>query len=168
MSIQYQYFPKNEVVPQHLSSVIDVFRKHESQIDSTKFKHNSNTVLDIVSSDMTSIGYDVETGKTSDKKIKIPVVYGLNGVPDLWFEVDGLNRDTDTILEVEAGRAITNYQALKDLCEAMFMGKSYLVIAVRNIYNKSKDFERLVRFINSMYVSNNVQHKLKGILIIGY
>lgn len=162
MSIQYQYFPKDEPIPSHLSSVVDVFRKHESQIDSTMFSHESNTVLDIITVDMMKLGYEVETGKTIDKKIRIPIG------PNRWVEPDGLHKETNTILEVEAGRGVVNNQFRKDLEEAMCIGNTYLVIAVRNIYGRSKDFKKVVGCIDDMYYNNCVQHKIKGTLIIGY
>lgn len=162
MSIQYQYFPKDEVIPPHLSSVVDVFRKHESQIDSNTFRHRSNTVLKMVSSDMIGIGYEVETGKSFDKKIRIPIG------PNQYVEPDGIHRKTNTILEVEAGRALANNQYSRDLEKAMCIGNTYLVIAVRNIYGKSKDFERVVNNIDNLYINNCVQHRVNGVLIIGY
>lgn len=44
----------------------------------------------------------------------------------------------------------------------------YLVIAVRNIYRTSKYFDKLITFLDALYVSNRLILPLKGILIIGY
>lgn len=45
------------------------------------------------------------------------------------------HKETKTVVEVEAGRALTNYQFLKDLFEACMMNKAeFLVVAVRNSY----------------------------------
>lgn len=44
----------------------------------------------------------------------------------------------------------------------------YLVIAVRNIYRTSKDFDKLITSLDALYVSNRLILPLKGILIIGY
>lgn len=48
----------------------------------------------------------------------------------------------------------------------------YLIIAVRNIYktksSKSKDFEKIMSFIDTLYASEKLVLPLKGILIIGY
>jgi hypothetical protein len=72
-------------------------------------------------------------------------------------------------LEVEAGRGVTNYQFLKDLFQACMMYEAnYLVIAIRNVYRKSQDFDRVVAFYNTLYASNRLSLPLKGILIIGY
>ncbi len=73
------------------------------------------------------------------------------------------------MLEVEAGRAVVNNQFLKDLFQACMMhGVNYLGIAVRNIYRNSNDFDRVIRFIDTLYASSRIRLPLKGILIIGY
>jgi len=73
------------------------------------------------------------------------------------------------VIEVEAGRAVTNYQFLKDFFEASMMyNVDYLCIAVRNIYRKSKDFEQVVKFFDAMFSSKRIVVPLKGLLVIGY
>ena len=73
------------------------------------------------------------------------------------------------MLEVEAGRAVVNNQFLKDLFQACMMHDvSHLAIAVRNVYRSSNDFERLMKFFDTLYASNRLQLPLKGILVIGY
>jgi protein-tyrosine phosphatase len=60
---------------------------------------------------------------------------------------------------------------LKDLFQASMMhGVEYCAIAVRNIYQagKSKDFEKITTFIETMYASERLHLPLKGILLIGY
>ncbi|WP_336774145.1 hypothetical protein [Paenibacillus sp. MMO-58] len=37
------------------------------------------------------------------------------------FEADAYNKEFETVLEIEAGRAATNYQFLKDLFQACMM-----------------------------------------------
>ena len=44
----------------------------------------------------------------------------------------------------------------------------YLGIAVRNVYRKSPDFEKVVRFFDTMYASHRLILPLKGILVVGY
>jgi hypothetical protein len=66
-----------------------------------------------------------------------------------------------------------NNQFLKDLFQACMMhGVKYLAIAVRNLYEggnqKSRDFERVVGFFDTLYASNRLQLPLKGVLVIGY
>ena len=105
--------------------------------------------------------------------IEVPVLFGRNGVVTKSFEADAYNQATKTVIEVEAGRALTNYQFLKDLFEACMMNEAeYLVIAVRNIYatksSSSKDFEKIEQFFDTLYQSERLQLPLSGILLIGY
>ena len=85
------------------------------------------------------------------------------------FEADGLNPKTKTVIEVEAGRGVTNHQFLKDLFQACMMHNvDFLVIAVRNLYRTSNDFEKVLSFLNTLYASSRLMLPLKGVLIIGY
>ena len=44
----------------------------------------------------------------------------------------------------------------------------YLVIVVRNTYNKNKDFQSVITFFETLYNSDRLKLPLEGILIIGY
>lgn len=85
------------------------------------------------------------------------------------FDADAYHRRHEFVIEVEAGRAVVNNQFLKDLFQACMMhGVDYLAIVVRNVYRRSNDFERVVRFMDTLYASNRIKLPLKGILIVGY
>ena len=130
--INSQYFPKSSSTPQYMQNVVSIFEKHS---------------IEIVRSDLEKNGYQVETSKKKEGKIHVPVLFGMNGKLDKYFEADGLNAEYKTVIEVEAGRGYANNQFLKDLFQASVMHNiDYLIIAVRNIYktksSKSKDFEK--------------------------
>jgi hypothetical protein len=73
------------------------------------------------------------------------------------------------VLEVEAGRGVTNYQFLKDLFQACVMQDvDYLAIAVRQDYRGSKDYEKVVTFIETIFASDRLKLPLNAVLIIGY
>lgn len=167
--IQYQYFPKSKMLPDHLKEIVEVFYKYSEKINSEKFEYKSNEVLEIINKDLENIGYKVEKGKQKEDIIEVPVLFGLNGKMEKSFQADGLNSETKTVIEVEAGRAVTNYQFLKDLFEACIMfDVNYLVIAVRNIYRKSQDFQKVITFFDTLYASGRLKLPLEGILVIGY
>jgi hypothetical protein len=46
--INWQFFPKSKIIPTHLKTVIDVFKKNETTISSDKFQYGSNEVLENV------------------------------------------------------------------------------------------------------------------------
>ena len=167
--IQYQFFPKSSGMPNSLLKVVNIFKQKENQITSLKYQLPSNDVLGIISEDIEKLGYRVEKSKRAEDKIQVPVLFGRNGLLEKYFEADGYNQLEQTVIEVEAGRAVTNYQFLKDIFQACVMHDVlYLVVAVRNIYRNQKDFDMVISFLDTLYASNRMILPLKGILIIGY
>ena len=168
-TIRHQFFPVNKKTPEHLVSVIKVFNEYEDKINSHKHKLDSNTVLEILRKNLEGVGFRIETGKKKNEKIKIPVLFGENGRIIKSFDVDGYHEEFKTVLEVEAGRGVTNNQFLKDFFEACIMvNVDYCIIAVRDTYLKQKDFEKVKDFFDSMYASGRMNIPLNGLLIIGY
>ncbi|MCB0779453.1 MAG: hypothetical protein KDB96_08230 [Flavobacteriales bacterium] len=167
--INWQFFPRSTEPPLHLRQVVDVFVKHAEDIDSAIHTLPSNAVLSIVRAGLEELDFQVERSKSKIDKIKVPVLFGRNGMLEKSFDADGLNKATKTVIEIEAGRAVTNYQFLKDLFQACMMSNvEYLVVAVRNIYSSNKDFETMATFFDTLYASNRLQLPLKGVLAIGY
>ena len=173
--INWMYFPQNRQIEPHLSLIVDAFVKMQEQIDSEGSPNvrnlNSNDVLAIVAPELDVIGYSVEKSKRTVDKIRVPSLFGKNGTVNLAFEVDGYSHQAKTVIEVEAGRAVDNYQFLKDFFEACMMNDvDYLCIAVKNIYGKThdQDFNKVCDFFSALYASNRLQIPLSGILIVGY
>ena len=52
------------------------------------------------------LGFEVETEKRKSQKIRVPVLFGLNGQPEKTFEADAFNSNSGLVIEVEAGRAV--------------------------------------------------------------
>lgn len=149
--------------------VVSVFKKRHETIDSSKHSLSSNEVLVILKTDLLDLGFKVEKGKKVEDKIKVPVLFGRNGQLEKCFHVDAFHEETGTVLEVEAGRAVDNYQFLKDLFEACMMHDvNYLAIAVRMIYRERPDFETVITHFDTLYASGRLGLPLKGILVIGY
>jgi hypothetical protein len=167
--INWQFFPKSDVIPEHLLNTVVVFENCFDNIDSANNEHKSDAVLEYVRPGLEELNYKVEKSKRFEDKIHVPVLFGRNGQLDKHFQADGLNKETKTVIEVEAGRGVTNHQFLKDLFQACMMHDiDYLVIAVRNRYRRSNDFEKVYSFMDTLYASNRITLPLKGILIIGY
>jgi hypothetical protein len=122
--------------------------------------------------DLESLGFVIEKDKTDSGKIAIPVLYGLNDKSDKQFYADGYHKDSRVVLEVEAAAAVANNRFLKDLFEACVMDDvDYCIIAVKNINltsKGSKDFDTVVKFIDTIYASQKLVLPLKGVMIIGY
>ncbi len=167
--LQYQFFPRSNGMTDEIKSVIAAFKSIESEIDSSRIKLKSNSVLRTISPYLTKLGYRVETGKGKNEKIDVPVLFGVNNSVEKLFYADALSKDGRIVIEIEAGQALENHRFLKDIFEAcMMFGVDYLILAVRNIYRKHNDFQRIYSFLETMYVSNRIKLPLSGILLIGY
>ena len=167
--LNWQYYPKSDSPPSLVLQVVTAFEGIHAEIDSNSHTMESNAVLAIVSPSLAAIGFTVETSKSAEGKVRVPVLFGRNGRMEKSFDADAFHRNAGFVLEVEAGRAFTNNQFLKDLFQACMMHDVvYLGIAVRNIYRQSQDFEKIVRFFDTMFASNRLTLPLKGIVIIGY
>lgn len=72
-------------------------------------------------------------------------------------------------LEIEAGRAIVNNAVLQDLFQAcMMQDVDYAVIAVRNVYQRTRDFEKVATLFDTLYASHRLKLPLAGVLVVGY
>jgi hypothetical protein len=97
------------------------------------------------------------------------VVRQLSGRLDKTFDADAYHQAEGLVVKVEAGRGVVHNQFLKDLFQACMMHEvRYLAIAVRNTYRRLPDFERVLRFFDTLYASNRLRLPLDGVLIIGY
>jgi len=185
--LNWYFYPLTTEIPEFLAKTVRVFEDNFNKIDSYtqlekfdqghKKQMDSNDVLKILEPDLEAIGYKVERSKKNEDKIRVTVKYGSKGVEDLSFEADAYSKEQKVVVEVEAGRAWSNNQFLKDIFEAsMMIDTDYLVLAVKNIYRRSannpksnfEDFSQINKFIETIYLTGNIQLRLKGILLIGY
>lgn len=167
--IHYQFFPRSVRIKEPITSIINCFQAVESEISSSENNLISNEVLAVLRPHFLKIGLSVEEGKKDKQKIKVPVLFGLENKIDKFFNADALSTDGSIVIEVEAGRAVENYQFLKDIFQACMMnGVEYLVLAVRNTYRGHDDFKQVYTFLETLYISNRLHLPLKGILLIGY
>ena len=168
--INWIYFPKSSKIPNFFyDKVVQVFINNEMKIDSNQNYYKSNEVLELLRFDFESNGFVVEKSKKAEDKIKVPVLFGENGKLEKYFDADAYLESHQIVLEVEAGRGVTNYQFLKDLFQASVMHDvEYLAIAVRNDYRGNSDYETVKTFFDALYSSERLKLPLKGIVIIGY
>ena len=173
MAIRWLCYPRSRRPSQLALDVVEVFKAAESDIDSNSKKLSSNEVLANVRDGLNRLGFDVERGKKAEEKVFVPVLFGLNGQVEKYFEADAYHRESGFVIEVEAGRAVVNNQFLKDLFQACMMHDvAVLAIAVRNLYEgggqRGKDFEKVITFFDTLYASQRINLPLDAVLIIGY
>ena len=167
--IRFQFFPRSQGITKPIQDVISCFEMEIEKIKSPDFNLSSNEVLETVRPHLEKINFTCETGKSRDSKISVPVLFGFNNKIDKSFNADAVSNDGKIVIEIEAGRATENNQFLKDIFQACMMFEvEYLVIVVRNIYRKHKDFEIIHTFLETLYISNRLHLPLKGLLLIGY
>ena len=167
--IKYQFFPRSHGATEGIKAVIDCFKVVDKDISSDNLKLSSNEVLEKLRPHLEAIDYDVETGKSKNEKIPVPVLFGYDNEIDKSFNADALSKDGKIVIEVEAGRAVINNQFLKDIFQACMMFEvEYLVIAVRNDYRGGDDFKKIYTVLETLYISSRLHLPLKGILLVGY
>jgi hypothetical protein len=168
--INWVYFPKSSPAPDFGVSIVTLFEKFAESIDSTSSrKQHSDEVMAQLRPGLEGLGFRVETDKSSEGKIVVPVLFGRKGKILKCFNADAHASKAGWVLEVEAGRAVDNNQFLKDIFQACMMHDVlHLAIAVRNTYRGSDDFAKVENFLETLFVSGRLQLPLKGILLIGY
>jgi hypothetical protein len=168
-SLRYQFFPRSNGITKDIKCIIDCFELAFPQITSSRHNLSSNEVLESLRPHLEKIDFVCEIDKTKAGKISVPVLFGCDNKIDKAFNADAVSKDGKIVIEIEAGRATENNQFLKDIFQASMMFEvEYLVIVVRNIYRKHKDFEIVHTFLETLYISNRLHLPLKGILLVGY
>ncbi|SDA31417.1 hypothetical protein SAMN02910447_03388 [Ruminococcus sp. YE71] len=167
--IKWMHFPINKRPDETSKQIIRAFQVVEDEIDSTTHKQISDEVLAKVRPELEKIHFDVEKSKKKEDLISVPVLFGINGKIEKSFEADAYYAEARYVIEVEAGRALINYQFLKDFFEACTMSDvEKLCIAVRNDYRGNDDFTKICTFFDSLYASGRLGIPLSSLLIIGY
>ena len=167
--LRYQLFPRSVGLTDPLHQLVRCFQVVYDDIKSPDNKLNSDGVLTHLRPHLEVLGYRVELGKSKGAKIPIPVLFGLNNHIDKSFDADAVSADGTIVLEVEAGRAVANYQFLKDIFQVCLMHKvEYHGLAVRNDYRGHDDFQVVHTFLETLYISNRLILPLKGVLLVGY
>lgn len=168
----WDYFPRFAQLPEGLRAIVTVFEESYMQISSVRHTLNSNAVLSVVAGGLRAAGWQVEGGKKKEDRIHVPVLFGPNGRVEKAFDADAAYWDATMgrfVLEVEAGRGVTNHQFLKDFFEAcMMQDVLFCAIAVRQLYAGNNDYKTVVTFFETLYASRRLELPLKGILVVGY
>ena len=90
--MKWTYYPKNKMITEDLRNVVKAFENNLSKISSDTHNLVSNDVLSIVTKDLQSLGFTVETSKKAEDKIKVPVLFGENGKTEKYFDADAYHK----------------------------------------------------------------------------
>ena len=166
--ISRAFYPSESDCPSSFNDILRVFESNAHRISTIKGRSNkSNEVLSILSKDLIRIGFDVENSYGIGK---IPrTVLAKDGKSLKKFNLDAYNKKTRTDLEIEAGRAVDNYNFLRDLFQASLIEDvDYLVIAVRIRYRDKPNYDTIKLYLDSLYSCPRMILPLNGILLVGY
>lgn len=176
--IRFSTFPRTQRPPAFIADVVTVFKKHADQIGTVGLDKGltSDQALSILRSDLVMLGFEVEAGKRHDEKIKRPVFFGENAVPDLQYEVDAWHPVWKAGLEVEAGRAWMGNAVYRDLIQALVMvDLDFLFLAVPLAYRyqtggrstTSRDYLNTVSVAEALFGHSRISMPF-SLCIIGY
>ena len=76
--IRYQFFPRSQGITSNIQLVVDCFEQNKDKIKSSEYNLSSNAVLEVLRPSLEAINYVVESGKSQNQKISIPVLFGYN------------------------------------------------------------------------------------------
>ena len=177
-SVRFSSFPRTEPPPHFTQLVVAVFQTHEPLISTLVLKKGltSDAVLSQLRSDLATLGFAVELGKSANAKIKRPVFFGENGSPDLQYEIDAFHADWRCGLEIEAGRAWMGNAVYRDMIQALVMVElECLVLAVPNGYRyvsggraiTSRDYENTCAVADALFGHTKIRMPYQ-LVVIGY
>ncbi|WP_370156161.1 hypothetical protein [Ferrovibrio sp.] len=127
--------------------MVEAFRKHETKIETTSRTKglDSDKVMACLRGDLSLLGFDVEAGKRANEKLRRPVFFGENGLPNLQYEIDAYHGEWRCGLEIEAGRAWQGNAIYRDLVQALIMvDLDHLILAVPNSYKYKSNGKKVV------------------------
>lgn len=176
--IRFCTYPQTEPPPVFASSLVSVFARHHAQISTEDLPKGltSNEVLALLSTDLTALGFTVETGRTRAGKVDRPVFYGENGQPSLRYQIDGFHPTWRCGIEIEAGRAWMGNAVYRDLIQASLMvDLEYLCLAVPRSYRYqsggkttvSTDYDNTREVAAAVYGHSRIRMPYR-LLLVGY
>lgn len=178
MQVRFSTFPRTQRPPDFIAEVVAVFEGHFGEIGTPQLEKGltSDQTLDVLRSSLVDLGFEVESGKRTEDKIKRPVFFGENAQPDLQYEVDAWHPEWRAGLEVEAGRAWLGNAVYRDLIQALVMVEmEQLLLAVPQEYRYksrgkvkvSKDYEHTVSVAQALYGHSRITMPF-SLCVIGY
>jgi len=175
--ISFMHFPSTKPAPSFIEDTVNCFSDESSSISTIKGNHhNSDGVLEHIREGLEKIGFEVEKSKKKVDKILRPITFGIDGVPDLKYEVDAYHAKWKVGLEVEAGRGTLGNAIYRNLIQGMVLtGVDHLIVAVAKEYkyksngkqHTSKDFEKCIKICSALSSHTRVELPYT-ITLIGY
>jgi len=178
MVLRFSTFPRTESPPEFIKEVVSAFELHLGKIGTVNSGKGltSDKVLAVLRPALSDMGFEVEASKRTEDKIKRPVFFGENAIPELQYEVDAWHRTWKSGLEIEAGRAWMGNAVYRDLIQALVMVElKHLILAVPQEYRyksggrviTSRDYEHTVSVARTLYAHSRIVMPY-SLCVIGY
>lgn len=175
---RWTYFPRSAAPPSWVDPVVDVFREQQRQIDSSSVQGlQSDGVLAELASGLRALGFEVESGKAREDKIRRPVLFGDSGAERVSYEIDAWHGELGAVVEVEAGRGWMGNAIYRDLIRtSLIVGARFLVLAVMSEYRykssgrvqTNESFVLTRDQLDAVYASGRLSLPFEGVLLVGY
>lgn len=176
---RWSYFPRNTRPPEWAESLVEVVAEAEQQVSSEHLptdaeeRRTSDLVLDALRPGMERLGYEVESGKRADQKIRKPVLFGDNGRAEVSYEIDAFHDELGIAVEVEAGRGAMSNADYRDIIRmSLLLDARYMVLIMPTVYrygrSSTQAFERTRDQMSAIYASDRLKLPFDGVLIVGY
>ena len=174
----WSYYPPSATPPHWVYDFVDAVRTAKGDIESrTVNSLKSDVVLGHLATALQLLGYQVETGKGLQDKIRRPVLFGLNGRGRVTYEVDAFHEENGIVVEIEAGRGARGNAIYRDLIRAsLIVGAKYLILGVMLEYRhqssgktaRVKSFDEAREQMDAIYASGRLSLPFDGLLLFGY
>lgn len=175
----WSYFPRNVRPPQWALDLVDVVRASQSIIDTTPMpveaseRLTSDFVLSVLRPAMLHLGYEVEAGKRANEKIRRPVLFGDNGHPEVFYEIDAFHDELGIAVEVEAGRGAMGNADYRDIVRtSLLLDARFMVLMTPVLYRygttSTAAFARTRDQLSAIYASERLRLPFEGVLLVGY
>jgi hypothetical protein len=175
---QFTTFPRTAPPPDFIYKIIDLFSSHSNEINTRNLEKGltSDLVLNVLCKELIALGFECESGKKKDQKIRRPVFYGEYGVPTLQYEIDAYHPEWRCGLEIEAGRAWMGNAVYRDLIQALVMVHvDHLILAVPLSYKYkandkpiiSKDYDNTLAVAEALYSHSRMKMPY-SLTVLGY
>ena len=176
----WTYYPHNLKPPQWVTALIGVVAQAEATICTEVQRQSltSDTVLLALAEGLRSLGYEVESGKTTAGKVRRPVLFGENGTTTVTYEVDAAHDGHGIVVEVEAGRGARGNAAYRDVIRtSLILDARFLVLMMPVTYRISTGTVRATSvpayreardMLEAIYASERLPLPFEGVLLVGY
>src|SRR5881227_561433 len=102
LMINWTFFPRSDRPTQLAREIIQAIEQSSGEMDSGTHDLSSDEVLAITRPRLELLGFRVETSKLHADKIRVPVLFGRNGVLEKSFDADAYHETAGFVIEIEA------------------------------------------------------------------